>query len=639
MSLFNSLGIGYSGLDVSQVGISVTGQNIANAETEGYVRQRVIQRAANPVGISPGMQSTGVRVADIERVFDNLTFERFVDVSATKSSSDYMKEKLEVLSTFFPEIDEVGIKTDLHKYFDMWQALADSPDSTAIKVALAQETQNLTEHIHSTREQIRDLQEKVNGEVGAVIDQVNNYAKEIASLNKAIDEVEADGADHANDLRDRRDNLELKLSELINAKVLEGQIPPDSGFKGQEQYREDGKSYGVHSYTIQVAGFNIVDGGTYHPIGSTEGTNQLNFHELYYEMQNGNKIPMEDEIIGGKLGAILDIRGRRPNEVTGVPDDGVLQDTINQLDTFAQGLIEATNNIYAQSATNIMQSNDLNIEPNDPLASSDYNVNQGSFSLVVYDVDGNEVAARDIFINETTTLETSFNVLLNDDQSTTGNSIKEQIEAVKDDNGDNDTTNDVDSYLNATFTDGQFAINVEATKKSLGYTFAIVDKSSTGIDGGTNFAGALGMSRYFDGDDAKNITINSTLQDDPTQIQSYSVNVKGNNDIALAMVQLQFDDINFHEIGTDGDITRDNVYGYFDKLVTWVGSTTEAAITTNNTVTAHYSAAQKEYESVSGVNIDEELTNLIKYQTAYGASAKVITTVDQMMTTLLGIKS
>ena len=76
----------------------------------------------------------------------------------------------------------------------------------------------------------------------------------------------------------------------------------------------------------------------------------------------------------------------------------------------------------------------------------------------------------------------------------------------------------------------------------------------------------------------------------------------------------------------------------FDITATYVGTSTNSAILRNETVTTQFNATQMEYYSVSKVSIDEELTNLIKYQTSYGAAAKVITTIDQMMETLLGIK-
>ena len=76
----------------------------------------------------------------------------------------------------------------------------------------------------------------------------------------------------------------------------------------------------------------------------------------------------------------------------------------------------------------------------------------------------------------------------------------------------------------------------------------------------------------------------------------------------------------------------------FDVVATGVGTNTNAAILRHETISAQFSAVEMEYNSTSKVSIDEEMTNLIRYQTAYGAAAKVITTIDQMMNTLLGIK-
>ncbi len=101
------------------------------------------------------------------------------------------------------------------------------------------------------------------------------------------------------------------------------------------------------------------------------------------------------------------------------------------------------------------------------------------------------------------------------------------------------------------------------------------------------------------------------------------------------MLQLQFDDVDFK---ANGITTKETLYGFYDAIVTDVGTRTNAAITTNDTITAKYNAVLQSYESISAVNIDEEMVNLIKYQTAYGASAKIITTIDQMMDTLLGLK-
>ena len=122
-NLFNSLNIGYSGLVAAQAGVSTTSHNISNAESEGYVRQRVVTSASTPIDIAPGQIGNGVDITNIERIFDTFVFERFSESSADKEYADYTEKTLDQLSTFFPEIDGVGIKADLTEYYNMWQHL------------------------------------------------------------------------------------------------------------------------------------------------------------------------------------------------------------------------------------------------------------------------------------------------------------------------------------------------------------------------------------------------------------------------------------------------------------------------------------------------------------------------------------
>lgn len=101
------------------------------------------------------------------------------------------------------------------------------------------------------------------------------------------------------------------------------------------------------------------------------------------------------------------------------------------------------------------------------------------------------------------------------------------------------------------------------------------------------------------------------------------------------MMQQQFETYDF-KVGSNS--YNSTMYGMFDITATYVGIATNTAISRNETISTQYNAIELEYNAVSKVSIDEEMTNLIKYQTSYGAAAKVITTVDQMMQTLLGIK-
>jgi flagellar hook-associated protein 1 FlgK len=250
----------------------------------------------------------------------------------------------------------------------------------------------------------------------------------------------------------------------------------------------------------------------------------------------------------------------------------------------------------------------------------------------VYDKQGNEVARREINIDINTVVDSE------DSGATppyTGNSIVSQINRPDiDDNSDNDSTNDVDDYFEAFFMDdenngGVLTIQETAEFRGLGYTVAVEDH-------GTNFPGTFGLNQFFTGKNAKNIDIASGIKDDPDSISPSKAPVDGNNELANDMVQLQYDQVEFKS--PYGDISTDTLNGYYRFMTTDIGSTGESYINAHETSKALYEAVYQEHQSISGVSVDEELAQLIKYQTGYGASAKVITTVDQMLNTLLGIK-
>lgn len=620
-SIFNTLNIGYSGLNAAQLEINATSQNVANANTPGYSRQTVMTAAAQPLNTTPGAVGNGVQVQQITRIFDQFTFNSYSAASADKKASDFTQNTLQQLSTFFPA-DSTGIKSNLNAYYTAWQSLSDNPNNNAVKVALAQQTQVLAQSIQLTKSQISSLQGQLNDQLKTDMGQVNTIASQIADLNKSISIAEAGGANNANDLRDQRNNLELSLSNLIGSNVMSTSVKSNNAI--DSNYAEN-----QGSESISINGFNLVDGSSFHPL-VLSNNNQSGMYEISYQRQDGTLVPFTQEISGGTVGALLSLRGSSLDSTTGELTNGTLQNVSDQLDALASGLIQSTNNIYAQSATTSMQSNPVIPDPSQALTISNLGVNTGNFNVLVYDASGNVVAKRTINIDNFTT--------------TTGaagsDSIQGQISANVDDNGDNNSNDDVDDFLSVNAANNGMSISLKNSDlQSQGYTFAIQDNldSNNTLGSGTNFAGALGLNRFFDGTDASTIDLASNLKKDPTQIASSAVPALGDNTIAMDMVQSQFSNVNFTQKNTN-ITSSDTVLNMFDTIATNVGTQTNAAVTINETLTARYSATQQQYTSVSGVNMDEEMTNLIKYQTAYGASAKIITTIQTMMDTLLGLK-
>ena len=619
-SIFNALGIGYSGLNASQVAINTTSHNIANANTDGYSRQTVITQVAPPINTIPGSVGNGTQVNQIARIFDQFTFNSYSSASADKSASDFTQSNLQQLSTYFPDLSGSGISEDLQSYYSQWQSLADNPGNSSIQTALAQQTQSVTQDVQGLYGQVTTLQSQLNDQLKTNIDEVNTLGQQIANLNSSISQIQSAPGVNANDLLDQRNTLELSLSKLIGATVSNGKATSNTSVNAN--LIED-----KGSDSVTVGGFNIVDGSTFHPIVIDNTSSASGMYSLYYQRQDGTKLSMNNSIAGGQIGAILNLRGSTL-DASGNPTNGVLQGVKDQLNMFAAGLIQSTNNVYSQTPTTSMQSNPMNVSPTTTITNSGMGVNKGSFNVIVYDASGNQVATRTINIDDLTTFG-----------GTAGtDSIEGQINAQKDDNKDGNATNDVNSILSASSVNGVLSFNLNSSYATQGYSFSIQDNlgSSGAYNSGTNFAGALGMNKFFTGTNASNIALNSNLQSDPTQISAGVSPVSGDNQVATQMVQSQFENVNFKK----GDSTTytDTISGMYNMIATNVGTQANAAVAANGTITAKYNATQQQYNSVSSVSMDEEMTNLIKYQTAYGASAKIITTIDQMMTTLLGIK-
>lgn len=624
-SIFNTLNIGYSGLTAAQSGVSTTSHNITNAESEGYTRQRIVTAAATPVSMAPGNIGNGTVIMDIARIFDSFVYDRYTGISADKEYSDYTKTTLETLSTYFPEIDGVGIKADLQEYYNMWQTLADNPDNDAIKLSLAKKAEALSSNIMSTQNKVYDLQSTLNSQLKVNVDEVNILAKELAQINISIEIAESGDTYTANDLRDRRNYIELSLAKLIGADSISGSVNSNIAISSSSNENNG-------SYTLSVNGFNIVDGGTFHPIHISNEKNPNGFYELSYERQDGVLIPMGDKISGGRIGAILDLRGDKIEaNSSGAPSNGTLQKVLDELNAFATTLIESTNNLYASSATKSMNSNNLTMNPALPLLDSSLNIKAGAFDIVIYDIDGNVSARRTIEINSLTTMNGIAG----------SNSIQGQMIMQKDDNADSNANNDIDDFMQfhwATYAGGDSALElvIDPSYAAKGYTFSIEDNLKTEqFDSGSNFAGALGLSRFFDGSNAKDIVLNNDLKGNPTKIKAGNTPVSGDNTLSLNMIQQQFENYSFKVGNMDYQST---IYAMFDVVATEVGIRTNEAVLNNLTITAQFNATELEYSSISKVSIDEELTNLIKYQTSYGAASKIITTIDQMMQTLLGLK-
>lgn len=619
MSLFSTLGTGTSGLKASELAIATTGHNISNANNDYYTRQRVVMQANEPFHITPGDVGTGVKVKTVVRIHDEFVYTRLKDSSNSLSYDTFNKKSLEEIAKYFPDLEKVGIGVDIENYFASWNDLASNPDDAAQKIALVKNSVTLSNNVKSSRAHVRALQDSINEQLKTNVDEINRIGEQLSELNIAIGRVEVLDTNRANDLRDQRDNLELTLSELVNVSVFKGDMITENHVDPNLTDQGSG-------YHMNIAGHSFVDGFTFHPLVIKNTDNASSYYSIYSKSQDGSTIDITGKLTGGKVGAMLDLRGRNidPAVNSGFPVDGTLQGYVDDLDTFAKTFVEQTNNLYARSAQERMSSFP-NVDLKDDTTLTNYSdtLNKGSFDVVMYDKQGNEVGRKTLDINSLTTMN----------DSTVSPSIVDQFNTNSDDNGDNNSLNDIDDHFNAVYSfddvTNSGVLTFDNKDNLSGYTISIEDN-------GTNFAGAIGLSPFMEGSDASNMDVVLTYKEDPAKVNAYSAPITGNNDVANDMVQMQYDKFDFHR--ADNSVVSESIEGFYRFITTQISTDGESANRNFETSTALFNTINGEFQSISGVNIDEELTNLMKFQASYGANAKVITTIDQMLDTLLGLK-
>ncbi|SFF38635.1 flagellar hook-associated protein 1 FlgK [Paenibacillus algorifonticola] len=249
-STFHSLETSKRSLITQQVALTTLSHNIANANTEGYTRQKVTMVATRPMeaygmtkSTAPGQIGTGVEYTSITRIRDAFLDAQYRDQSDIAGTTSVQMDTLSKLEGFVNEPSDTGIRTVLSDFWNAWSDLSKDPENVTAREILVERTQALTDTFNGLSKQLSDLDADINMTIETSTEQANSMMSSIASLNDQIKKIESLG-DNANDLRDQRDLLTDKLSKLVNVTVTD---------------TEDG-------YTINMGGTNLVTGGETTPL-------------------------------------------------------------------------------------------------------------------------------------------------------------------------------------------------------------------------------------------------------------------------------------------------------------------------------------------------------------------------------------
>ncbi|MFI7596963.1 flagellar hook-associated protein FlgK [Actinoplanes sp. NPDC049681] len=311
-SSFGGINTALSSLYAQRRGLDVTGQNIANANTEGYTRQRV--NMTSQVGsMSAAMYArtdgvgTGVAVTDVQRMRDEYLENRGRAEHATDSYLKSQSAAYVAIEDSLGEPGDTALATQLRDMWGSWSDVANNPQLAAPRSALIQQSATVADRLNASHEALAQ-QWKVNGnQMDAYVDEINGTARSIAKLNDSIVKANASGLT-VSELEDQRDVLAMRLSELTGAGAAK---------------RENG------SMDVFIGGQNLVTGTTVRDVEFV-GAKRL-------EDQGSDPVQLQWTDIkkpvqaGGTVGAAIDVMTT------------VIPDLAADLDSVAKNLIDTVN--------------------------------------------------------------------------------------------------------------------------------------------------------------------------------------------------------------------------------------------------------------------------------------------------------
>ncbi|MTW20713.1 flagellar hook-associated protein FlgK [Allochromatium palmeri] len=211
------LGTGVTGLLAFQRALATTSHNIANAATEGYSRQRVELTTNNPQRLGPGYVGQGVQISGIRRLQDEWIDAQLRTSLSTNANATTRADFAERIDNLLAD-QSTGLAPTLENFFASVQDVASDPTALPARMVMLNESETLEGRFESINERLSEQRSLVNGQIGTSIEEINQYAKSVADLNKQIATRSTAGSP-PNDLLDRRDTVLRNLAEKVDVSL------------------------------------------------------------------------------------------------------------------------------------------------------------------------------------------------------------------------------------------------------------------------------------------------------------------------------------------------------------------------------------------------------------------------------------
>ncbi|MCL1818214.1 MAG: flagellar hook-associated protein FlgK [Spirochaetaceae bacterium] len=618
-STFSGVEMGKRGLIAHTQGFQTVGHNLSNASTEGYTRQRVEFKPMDPLYVPglgraerPGQIGQGAEVARIERVRDMLLDHRIVGQAHYQGYWTARDRYVGMLEKVYNEVADTSLRSSLDQFWDSWQELSVHPTEMASRAVVLERANSFVDAVHERFRGLTRVRDMIEEDVKVTVNEINTLARDITYLNVEILRVKAQG-DVPNDLMDRRDLLVEKLSGLINITVDERD--PDEFF-------------------IHTAGFHLVQGEQFRPLSYSGEPENDGYVRVFWRIG-------EEEIRpeGGKLAGLLELRDVDVRkEIQNLDNMSVnFIDLVNEIHTAAWGLNQRHGEdffVQYPAVANLMGNYDRS---GDGEYDSSYVFRiTGAHALNAQEHIG--LAGEMIFEGARGEVRVPYYP---------ADTVEDLVRRINHSGAEIAARLDREGHLalKGIPTEGKehpdFVIRrVEDTGQFLaGYAGVLLESGPEGAytwdrpDAVYSLVG--GEARYTVAPLAHPsawVHVNERIQREPASIaasfgEAGRPGLPGDGAAALAIAGLRN-----HPVMIGKTTTFDN---YFADTVAYIGSKGEQADIALKTQDQIMKDLRDMREALSGVNVDEEISNLIRYQKAYSSIAHFISEFTKMIDTII----
>ncbi|MDF2907676.1 MAG: hypothetical protein K0R34_2997 [Herbinix sp.] len=570
MGSMSGLYIGVSGLNVSQASLNVTSHNLANVDTAGYVRQQAVLTDFNYIKVgdsyvSPMVKGLGADFAAVKQVRDNFLDRSFRQEIGREAFYDAQYTAVEEIEGLFGELEGESFQDTMNELWISLQELAKEPDSVVARASLIQTAVTFIERSENIFSQLNDYQVNLNTQIKDQVARINVIGDEIKKLNWKIRQYESTGVEHANDLRDERNNL---LDEL--------------GRMARITYKENAD--GIVNVNVEGVPFVTEDMSfKMDTIRVSETTEMLK--PVWVAFGNTDVFNMsraassEDNTDIGSLKGLLTARGNKQANYTDIPKRGNFE---------SEALYQASI-----------------IKFNNSINSSIVMSTQAQFDQLIH---GIVTTINDI-------LSPNKEVTLSD------GSIAKVLDIEK---------APVGMDVNATKGEALF---VRKSMPRYGDEEEVTFLQEDGVSYDSIF------TRYYNDEDPNDnyslftmgeIEVNPAIMQNYALIPLSSNSGSGDYDVETAK-KLILEWQNTFSTLSPNTLTSYNFSDYYTSFISEISNRGEQYNTISTNQAAMADSINNQRSEVTGVSSDEELTNLIKYQHAYNASARYINVVSEML--------